>query len=180
MEIIFPHTKSFLISICYRPPSSSKYLPTNFNILFNDLLSTASAEEKEILLTGDFDCNQYGKKDDCKELKSLFTLYNLKQLINMPTRITNICKSTIDLVLTNEPFNITTTKTFPMGFSDHELIGFSRKVNHIRTNPKTVRSCNYKNYNSDNIIKDLDNSDWSRIYLASSINKSVSQLLLTC
>ena len=61
-----------------------------------------------------------------------------------------------------------------MGFSDHELIGFSRKVNHIRTNPKTVRSRNYKNYNSDNIIRDLDNSDWSRIYLASSINESVS------
>ena len=57
LEIKFPHTKSFLFSVWYRSPSTSKFLPANFNDLLTTSLSLATAEEKVIILTGVFNCN---------------------------------------------------------------------------------------------------------------------------
>ena len=72
LEIKFPKTKSFLVSIWYRPPSTSKYLPTNFNELLHALLLKASTENKEMILTGDFNINYLKAKENI-ELKSIFT-----------------------------------------------------------------------------------------------------------
>ena len=68
LEINFPNTKVFLISVLYRPPSTSKYLPTNFNELLRNSLIKVSSENKETILTGDFNIN-YQKVDDNGELK---------------------------------------------------------------------------------------------------------------
>lgn len=89
----------------------------------------------ENVFSGDFNC--YIKSNtDSKELKSMFSLYSLKQHVTTPTRIAEQRKSVIDLVFTNVPFNITTTKVFPKDFSDHELVGFIRKACQIKTAPK--------------------------------------------
>ena len=57
LEINFPNTKSFLISVWYRPLSTSKFLPTNFNELLRKSLIRVSSENKETILTGDFNIN---------------------------------------------------------------------------------------------------------------------------
>ena len=87
LEINFPNTKSFLFSVWYRPPSTSKFLPTNFNELLRNSLIKVSSENKEMILTGDFNIN-YQKVDDNGELKSIFTLFQLKQIIKTATRVT--------------------------------------------------------------------------------------------
>ena len=77
LEINFPNTKIFLISVWYRPPSTSKFLPTNFNELLRNSLINVSSENKETILTGDFNIS-YQKVDDNEELKSIFTIFQLK------------------------------------------------------------------------------------------------------
>ena len=57
LEINFPNTKSFLFSVWYQPPSTSKFLPTNFNELLHNSLIKVSSENKEMILTGDFNIN---------------------------------------------------------------------------------------------------------------------------
>ena len=99
LEINFPSTKSFLISVWYWPPSTSKFLPTNFNELLRNSLIKVSSENKEKILTGDFNIN-CRKVDENEELKSIFTLFQLKQIIKTATRMTDKTESLIDLVFT--------------------------------------------------------------------------------
>ena len=128
LEINFPNTESFLISVWCRPPSTSKFLPTNFNELLRNLLIKASSENKETILIGDFNIN-YQKVDDNGELKSIFTLFQLKQIIKITARVTDKTESLINLVFTNVLLNITLNDVYALSFSDHDLIGFSRKQN---------------------------------------------------
>ena len=158
LEINFPNTKSFLISVWYRPPSTSKFLPTNFDELLHN--SLASSENKETILIGDFNIN-YQKVDDNGELKSIFTLFQLKQIIKTATRVTDKTESLIDLVFTNVPFNITMNDVYALSFSDHDLIGFNRKQNRVKAAPKTIRCCNYRRYDHNKLKDDLKNADWS-------------------
>ena len=119
LKINFPNTKNFLISVWYRSPSTSKFLPTNFNELLRKSLIKVLSENKETILTGDFNVN-YQKVDDNGELKSIFTLFQLKQIIKIATRVTDKTKSLIDLVFTNVPFNITMNDVYALSFSDHD------------------------------------------------------------
>ena len=52
---------------------------------------------------------------------SLTALYNLDQLIKEPTRVTITSSSLIDLILTNQPNNISNSGV-DLGMSDHSLI----------------------------------------------------------
>ena len=54
LEINFPDTKSFFISVYFRPPSTSKFLPTNFVELLCNSLVKVSLENKETVLHQNF------------------------------------------------------------------------------------------------------------------------------
>ena len=75
LEINFPNTKSFLISVWYRPSSTSKSLPKNFNELLRNSLINVSSENKETILTGDINI-YYQKVDDNVELKTILRFYS--------------------------------------------------------------------------------------------------------
>ena len=79
LKVNFPNTKSFPISVWYRPPSTWKFLPTNLNELLRNSLIKVSLENKKTILTGYFNIN-YQKVDDNGELKSIFALFQLKQI----------------------------------------------------------------------------------------------------
>ena len=63
LEINLPNTKSFLISVQYQHPSKSKFLTKTFNEILQNSLIKVSSENKEMILTGDFNIN-YHKVDD--------------------------------------------------------------------------------------------------------------------
>ena len=172
LEINFPNTKSFLFSVWYRPPSTSKFLPTNFNELLRNSLIKVSSENKEMILTGDFNIN-YQKVEDNGELKSIFTLFQLKQIIKTATRVTDKTESLIDLVFTNAPFNITMDDVYALSFSDQDLIGFNRKQNRVKTAPETLHCRNYRRYDHSKPKNDLKDTDWLPVYISQSISDSL-------
>ena len=169
LEMNFPNTKSFLISVWYRPPSTSKFLLTTFNKLLRKSLIKVSSDNKETILTANFNLN-YQKVDDNGELKSIFTLFQLKQKIKTATRVTGKTESLIDLVFTNVLFNITMNDVYAVSFSDHELIGFNRKQNRVKTAPKTIRCRNFRRYDHSKLKENLKNADWSPVYISHSIS----------
>ena len=65
LEIVLPKTKGILFETFYRLPSQ-----TDFMIPFRDVLESTSAENKELIMTGDFNCD-FLVKSCSKETKEL-------------------------------------------------------------------------------------------------------------
>ena len=71
IEIFPKKEESFLISTIYRPPDSSKYLPTNFKHLFDDMLS--KIENKELILMAGVEIRDFSVAGHfCKNLLAFF------------------------------------------------------------------------------------------------------------
>ena len=86
IEILLPKCKGFLVGNIYRPPDGSEYLNEDFDPKPNDMLDTRMAEEKEVLLLCDLNCN-YLFQNDHNDLKQIMRYNGLKQLVKNPTRI---------------------------------------------------------------------------------------------
>ena len=169
VEIFPKNSKSFIVITMYRPPDSSKHLHENFNIHFAQLLSQVN--DVEAIVLGDLNVNFLNKLNN-KEIKSILQLYGFEQLINIPTRFDeeNGTKSLIDIIATNHPITIKKSGVIPTCISDHEMIGFVRKVNHVKYKPKTIHCRDYKNYDPNKLNEHLKNQDWSKLYEYKNIN----------
>ena len=69
-------------------------------------------------------------------LKSILHLSGLKQLITESTRITK--DTLIDVILTNDPSHVAMSTSIPCDISDHNIIGYVRKINFKRFLPKVI------------------------------------------
>ena len=137
LEIFITHSKPILVCFLYRPPDTSKYLPINFNSELDNMLSITLSENKETLIAGDLNCD-YAKIDCSKDLKDVLKLYNFKQVISKPTRITRISSSLIDIIATTHNEHITKSFVFPNSISDHDLIGIIRRINCKNFTPRKI------------------------------------------
>ena len=171
IEIFIKHSKSIIISVTYRPPDTSKYSNKNFNTTFHDLINTAQVEDKEIILSGDFNCN-YLKSSDHKDLKDIFKLNGLKQLIKQPTRTEKQSETLIDLILTTHEQNISNSFVYDHGISDHDLTGIIRKINCKKYEPRKIQTQNYKNFCIESYKDDLRNIPWENALRLTNLNQS--------
>ena len=122
LEICFKCSNGFLVAIVYRPPASSKHLSDTFESSFDNVLSALALEGKELIITGDLNCD-YLNPNIGNSLKRIINLYGLRQLVGSETRITNHSNSLIDVILTTEPVNIIKVCSFISGLSDHDMVG---------------------------------------------------------
>ena len=85
VEIIKPHSKPFLVTTVYRPPSS---LPEFFDD-FEKLIKAIDNENNEMYILGDLNCNMLKTDKDAnmptKKIKSSYELYQLTQIIDKAT-----------------------------------------------------------------------------------------------
>ena len=56
-EIYQPHSRGILLGTVYRPPDSSSFLNDEFMCFFEESLEAAIAEEIEVIIMGDLNCN---------------------------------------------------------------------------------------------------------------------------
>ena len=75
--------------------------------------------------------------------------YQYRQLIDQPTLITQLTSSIIDLFLTNLPWNFSDSGVTDIGISEHCLVYAIRNICIPKSNPKTVTSRRFKNFNPD-------------------------------
>lgn len=159
IEFFPKKSKPLLISSCYRPPDNSKYLDRNFVEKFNNILDAITAENKETIMCGDFNCN-YKVPGDHSDLKDLVKLHGFSQLIKSYTRITKNSKTLIDLFYTTNKIVITDTLVHTNSISDHGLIGINRKMNCKRYQPKRITARDYSRYNKEDLQNELRNIPW--------------------
>ena len=112
-------------------------------------LSECDTENKELIIVGDFNCDVSKALPDShtQRLKFLCSLYQLKQFINEPTRVTSTSATLIDLILTNTPENILQSAVIHLGISDHSLVYALRKFALPKSLPKYKDVRNFKNFN---------------------------------
>ena len=172
IKILFPKTKGFLAEIIYHPPDSSKHLCANFNSKFEWMRSTVSAENKECTLSCDINCN-YLVSSDHKEIRSIFTCFGLKQLITSRTRITHESLTLIDTIFSNVSHNIYSVEVISAGLSDHELVGYARKVNNVKFNPRIITCRNLANYDPWLFCEELNPMNFEEVFSSTWVNKVV-------
>lgn len=169
VEIFVEKYKSFIVCVMYRPPDSSLHGTKNFETCLNDFLTISSTEDKETLLLGDLNID-YNKRNDHKQLKDLFVIVGLKQLIIQFTRVMKKSKTIIDVIFTSHQNNVKETIVLPLGISD--LTGVNRKINVNRYVPRRIKIRDYKNYNATRFKDDMKNSDWDSIIFKDTMNES--------
>ena len=155
VEIIKPHSKPFLVTTVYRPPSS---LPKFFDD-FEKLIKAIDNENKEMYILGDLNCNMLKTDKDAniptKKIKSLYELYQLTQMIDEATRVTMATSSLIDHIVTNTPEKNSDSGVIHTGISDHSLVFAIRKISVIDKQENILEIRNMKNFNEEKFIEDL-------------------------
>ena len=87
---------------------------------------------------------------------------NLTNLVKSETCYTNNHKSTIDLFLTNKPRSFQFTSVTETGLSDyHRLITTFIKSHSSRLKPKNIHYGNFKSFDEQKFIADVNNADFS-------------------
>ena len=70
-----------------------------------------------------------------RRLQFLCSMYQLSQLVDEPTRVTENSATLIDLILTNRPEKMLRSGVFHLGISDHSLIFAVRKFKLQKCSP---------------------------------------------
>ena len=166
LEIIKPNSRPFIVASVYRPPDCS----SEFFTSFESMIKAADNENKELHILGDLNCDMLKHMPDkpTKTLKSIFEMYQLSQIIEEPTRITNTSSTLIDHHVTNSIEKIALSGVIHMGISDHSLIYAIRKINPVtktRSNATTIEFRNMKRFNQQQFIVDLLGQPWELIVL---------------
>ena len=122
INFLLPKTKPIPVSVCYRSPTQS-----NFIELFNNSLSHLRSDCETYIL-GDTNIDFPSTHPLYSAYTQELNLFDLSQLIEEPTRVTDSSRTTIDHIFTNKPDNILQHDVIPTGLSDHYLIFCSRRI----------------------------------------------------
>ena len=122
-EIALPNSKPFLICSVYRPPNSH----VGWIDTFEEELSKAQTTGLEIILMGDFNID-FGSCTNHK-WRNLIQLFDLSQLVQEPTHVTETSSTLIDHIYSSNPENIIECFVPFYSISDHFPVCITRKIN---------------------------------------------------
>ena len=110
-----------------------------------------SNDLENIVILGDFN---YEEKSPT--VCDFLDVYNLKNLIKVPTCFKSDNPRSIDLILTNRNMCFKHTSTIETGLSDfHTMIVTVLKGSFVKKGPKIIRYRNYSKFNEEDFRKDL-------------------------
>ena len=168
VEISKPRSTPFVVGTWYRPPSS----PPNLYSEFEKVIAKIDAENKELYLLGDFNCNLLPEANayNSSYLTNIFDIYGLSQLITEPTRVTLTSKTLIDLCITNSQEKVTDSGVIHLGISDHSLVFLTRKAQYYRNGPRVIETRHFKHFDKGKFLSDLNQLSWANVDLYSDPN----------
>ena len=188
-ELLLPNTKPIVVGIVYRPPSQSEFLE-----IINTHFSKLDTNNNEICILGDFNINLYldntyifqknnllqsqSIPSDIKKYYECCTMFGLKQLIEVPTRVTCSSSTIIDHILASFPDRVSQQGVIDVGRSDHQIIYCTRKISRIkRGTHKQIRYRSLKNYSADIYEEALVRVDFPNYLNFENINDAYSNFI---
>ena len=111
-----------------------------------DIFRNVSLRNKSMFILGDINDNLFEANS---KLDRIVKNMKMKQLINKPTRITEMSSTLLDVIIVNNPEMVLMTDVFPCEIADHELI--SLKINISKPKRKAVYKTfrSLRNYNKN-------------------------------
>ncbi|CAC5371646.1 unnamed protein product [Mytilus coruscus] len=160
VEIIFDHQKPILLGNIYRPPNSNAKWITKFE----SMLTNVDIEDKEKIILGDFNIDLASRKIPAKwsHLKNIF---NLSQIVSVPTRVTQTSSTLVDHIYSNKPDNIHFFSVPKYSISDHYPVCISHKRG-LKSKKKiheyiTFRST--KHFNENDFINNISQCSFDSV-----------------
>ena len=138
--------RSILLCIVYRPPD------IGFSCLENELMPTyvkVLSRNKDIVLTGDANCDLILKTPRSDALWSFCTSVNAHQLIDRPTRVTLTSCSLLDIVMVSNKDIVKTSGVLDLTISDHYLVYVVLDMKVPKPPPIYITTRSFKNYTAD-------------------------------
>ena len=127
----------------------------------------------DVIILGDLNCNLLQDNAESRALNDFCLTFNLTQLINKPTRVTENGESLIDVVMTTNEKLISSNDVLMSTISDHNLVYISLKLKKPRVKPSYVTIRSYTNYSADNFLRDLSYTPFHIISLFDDFNDQV-------
>ena len=131
------------------------------------------AETKELYVLVDVNCNLLPEANAHINIFSFLRniylynlyiyIYGLSQLIREPTRVTSVSHAPIDLCITNSPENAIKSGVIHLGISDHSLIFLTRKARHDRNGPRRIKTRQFKHFDRNKCLSDLNQMPWANV-----------------
>ena len=169
IKIKLKHHKPIIIGFIYRNPAETVDWSDHFNIM----MDAATLESKEIILFGDFNINLNSSNS---RWYHSYSSYNLEQLIDCPTRITENTATLIDHIYTNTKQNIIETCAVQTGCSDHAAICLTWNKKGVKIPKPGHKEIHYRcftKFNKDDFIQDIVNSNLNYVYQIRDPNDAV-------
>ena len=116
-------------------------------------------------------------------LINIFDIYGLTQLIREPTRVTLVSSTLIDLYIKNSPEKVSKSGVIHLGISYHSLVFLTRKVHYDRNGLRTIETRQFKHFDSNRFLRDLNHMPWDNVGLYSDLNdvwREWKKMFLTC
>ena len=105
-------------------------------------------------------------------------MFGLKQLIEVPTRVTYSSSTIIDHMLASFPDRVSQQGVIDVGLSDHQIIYCTRKISRIkRGTHKQIRYRSLKNYSTDIYEEALVRVDFPNYLNFENINDAYSNFI---
>ena len=107
------------------------------------------------------------RDNDTLHIKRIYNIYNLKQIIREPTRITSDTATLIDHIGTNKSEHILDHGVIPCGISDHDVIFAIRsmKVPKRKKSPQTISTRKRNVFDEATFISELKRIPFDQIKL---------------
>ena len=137
------------------------------------VLLKALSSNKDIVLTGDANCDLLFKNPRGDALRSFCASVNAHQLIDRPIRVTMV--SNKDVVKTSSVLDLT--------FSNHYLVYVVLDMKVPRPPPTYITTRGFENYTADQFSSDIAQVPWETVELIDSVDDRVNafnDLFLTC
>jgi len=156
-----PYTRPIIYVSVYNPPNVCK---NEFLLAFVDcLLTHLTPIRPEIIMMGDFNINLLSKDNYTLKCNNICAFFNLSQLIDSPTRTTEVSKTLIDHVYVSKSTPICKSGAFSLTHSDHYCIYTVRKSKASSFPSRILKSRGLKNADWGKIHRDLATCNWDFI-----------------
>ena len=160
--------------VAYRPSSRTPLDPVMSNFL--DEVLDKSSDIDDIVIMGDFNLNQLEPDNMTRRMDDICQTYNLHQLIDVPTRITDSTATLIDLIYISDPSSIIQSDVIPLGISDHFGISVSKASSKRRNSNQQHLHITYhdlKAFDEKKFLSDVEAAPWHLIDLFDDIDEKL-------
>ena len=170
LEAVWVETKlnqeNLLVGSFYRPPNAK----TEYWDLISESIQKVNNTMTKYIILGDFNTDFFDNPS--KHLLNILNMYQLHQLINSPTRITETTSSCLDLIITQSPRIVKYTDILPSFCSDHSVpcAVLQQPKHHSHRFKRTIY--NYEKLDKNKFCSLLQGQNWEDIFETRSSDES--------